>query len=134
MISVISKKFYFYKEINFHCMKEKYYMNDEYNFSKILNNLIFVNNINYSQLAVAICVDIKTVNNYIKGKSILTAVTLMKIARYFDVSVDFLVTGIQPDRKYSVNTLFKFRHQSCVGTQLRNFFVCLFTFKIFTVI
>ncbi|MDE5834640.1 MAG: helix-turn-helix domain-containing protein, partial [Ruminococcus sp.] len=102
---------------NFQCMKGKYYMNDEYNyidvdeeewknnFSKTLNNLIFANNTNYSQLAVAIGVDIKTVNNYIKGKSIPTAVTLMKIARYFDVSVDFLVTGIQPDCKYSVNTL-----------------------------
>lgn len=74
-------------------------------FSKTLKNLALTNNVSYLKLASAIGVDIKTLDNYMKGKNIPNAFTLLKIAKYFDVSIDFLVTGIEVNAKYSAETL-----------------------------
>lgn len=74
-------------------------------FSKNLKNLALTNDVSYLKLASAIDVDIKTLDNYMKGKNIPNALTLLKIAKYFDVSIDFLVTGIQSDCQYSAETL-----------------------------
>lgn len=74
-------------------------------FAKNLKNLILTTDTSYLKLASAIGVDIKTLDNYTKGKNIPNAFTLLKIAKYFDVSVDYLVTAVQSDYKYSAGTL-----------------------------
>ena len=89
---------------------EKLYVNIEEEewktaFAKNLKNLILTTDTSYLKLASAIGVDIKTLDNYTKGKNIPNAFTLLKIARYFDVSIDYLVTAVQSDYKYSAGTL-----------------------------
>lgn len=74
-------------------------------FSKTFQNLVLTTDTSYLKLASAIGVDIKTIDNYMKGKNIPNAFTLLKIARYFNVSVDFLVTGIEVNARYSAETL-----------------------------
>lgn len=74
-------------------------------FAKNLKNLILTTDTSYLKLASAIDVDTKTLDNYIKGKNIPNAFTLLKIARYFDVSIDYLVTAVQSDYKYPAGTL-----------------------------
>lgn len=74
-------------------------------FSDTLNKLLFNHNISINQLANAIETDPKTIRNYINQKSVPTAIILMKIADYFNVSVDYLVTGGKTGLTYSARTI-----------------------------
>ena len=70
-------------------------------FSKTLNDLIFKHDTNINELAIAINADPKTIRNYINQKSVPTAIILMKIADYFNVDTDYLVTGGKTGREYT---------------------------------
>ncbi|MCM1132198.1 MAG: helix-turn-helix domain-containing protein [Ruminococcus flavefaciens] len=74
-------------------------------FAKNLRNLILTSDTNCPELAFNIGVDTKTLDNYMKGNSLPNAFTLLKIARCFNISVDYLVTGVHSDYKYSAGTL-----------------------------
>lgn len=85
-----------------HEMEEKRWKKE---FSDTLNKLLSDNGISINQLANVIETDPKTIRNYINQKSIPTAIILMKIADYFNVSVDYLVTGGKTGLTYSARTI-----------------------------
>ena len=69
-------------------------------FSKTLDNLLKKRKKSINQLAAETNIDSKTIRNYISQKSVPTAIILMKIADYFNVDTDYLVTGGKTGREY----------------------------------
>ena len=68
-------------------------------FSRMLKNLIQQRGITFEELASHIGVTKQTVSNYCLGKSVPNYDVLIKIAEYFSVSGDFLLTGVRVQDK-----------------------------------
>ena len=68
------------------------------NFASNLNDLIFEKKININKLSGIIGIDPKTLRNYCDAKSVPTAINLMKIAEYFNVTTDSLISCKVHDR------------------------------------
>ena len=75
------------------------------NFASNLNDLIFEKKININKLSGIIGIDPKTLRNYCDAKSIPTAINLMKIAEYFNVTTDSLISCKVPDVGYCDRTI-----------------------------
>lgn len=74
-------------------------------FSDMLNKLLNENEVSINQVADSIEVDPKTIRNYVNQKSVPTALVLIKLADYFNVSVDYLVTGGKTGFAYTSRTI-----------------------------
>ncbi len=97
---------------------EKYYIDEQQwkeSLSKILITLIQQKEVTMNKVANEINIDPKTFRNYVEGKNIPTAINLQKIAEYFEVSTDFLVTGGKTEIGYSDKTILE------LATILKNF-------------
>ena len=68
-------------------------------FSRTVKNLIQQHGITFEELASHIGVTKQTVSNYCSGKSVPNYDVLIKIAEYFGVSGDFLLTGVRVQDK-----------------------------------
>lgn len=66
------------------------------------------------ELALAIHVDTKTLRNYEAGRTIPTAVNLLKLAKFFNVSMDYLASHGELTTDFSYQTIL------AVGTMMKN--------------
>lgn len=65
-------------------------------FGERLNDLIISEGLNKNKFAEALKISSGLVTEYIQGKKKPSSDNLIKIAKYFDVSVDYLLTGEEP--------------------------------------
>lgn len=89
------------KEYWYHIDEEKW-KND---FSNKLTTLIREKGVSINKTAKAINVDSKTLRNYIECKSIPSAIIVMKLAKYFNVGLDYIVSLTSDDIGYSDETI-----------------------------
>ena len=69
-------------------------------FADILKHLLAEKKISFAKLGKAVGVTKQTISEYCKGSTVPKADTLIKIAEYFGVSCEFLLTGFEHnDRK-----------------------------------
>lgn len=66
---------------------------------EVFENLLKKNNITAYKVAKDTGVTQTALSNWKTGKSTPTTKTLQKIADYFDVTIDYLMTGKEPDNK-----------------------------------
>ncbi|MBQ3567221.1 MAG: helix-turn-helix transcriptional regulator [Oscillospiraceae bacterium] len=103
--------------------KENWYYVDEENwkkeFSNTINQLLKEKNVSINKVASAINADPKTLRNYIDCKSIPSAIMIMRLAKYFNVSLDYMTTNGKSDTGYSDETVTE------LGTLVKNFDVTL---------
>ena len=78
-------------------------VDNENSFASTLNKLINENNISQQDLANNIFVEKSTISNYCSGKRFPDLNKLIKIAKYFNVSLDYLITGICTETDISAN-------------------------------
>lgn len=86
-------------------MKGELIMVIEVRISNILKKLIERKGITQSELASYLNVKPQTISMYCSGKSFPEFQTLIKLAEYFEVSLDYLVTGKRNENRYLRNTL-----------------------------
>ena len=67
-------------------------------FGCILKELIELNNITQKQLGLELNIAASTISNYVQGIREPDQSTLLEIARYFDVSTDFLLGHSQKNK------------------------------------
>ena len=67
--------------------------NTSFSFGSTLKHLLETNNVKQEELAIDISVDESLISKYINNKSQPSINNLIKIANYFDVSLDYLLTG-----------------------------------------
>lgn len=85
-----------------------YYINEEQwkkDFSEMMNRMLKQNDISINKVADAIGVDPKTLRNYIDKKSVPSAIILKKLADFFNVSTDYLITNGKCIIGYSDKTI-----------------------------
>lgn len=103
--------------------KENFYFVDEdewkKQFSDTVNRLLGEKDMSINKVAAAVNVDPKTLRNYIERKSVPSAVMVMKLAKFFNVSIDYLTSGGKCDTGYSDETVAE------LGTLMKNFDVSL---------
>lgn len=103
--------------------KENWYYVDEEiwkkEFSETINTLLKEKNVSLYKVATAINVDPKTLRNYIDCKSIPSAIIIIKLAKYFNVSLDYLTSNGKIDTGYSDETVTE------LGTLIKSFDVSL---------
>nr|MBQ6739905.1 helix-turn-helix transcriptional regulator [Synergistaceae bacterium] len=68
-------------------------------FADILKRLLAEKKISFANLGRAVGVTKQTISEYCKGNTVPKADTLIKIAKYFGVSPDYLLTGVEPQDK-----------------------------------
>ena len=68
-------------------------------FADILKRLLAEKKISFANLGRAVGVTKQTISEYCKGNTVPKADTLIKIAEYFGVSPDYLLTGVEPQDK-----------------------------------
>lgn len=68
-------------------------------FADILKRLLAEKKISFAKLGRAVGVTKQTISEYCKGNTVPKADTLIKIAEYFGVSPDYLLTGVEPQDK-----------------------------------
>ncbi len=64
---------------------------DKMSFKENLIELIKINKISQQKIAIAISVSQRTVSKWINGQSEPTATNIYKLAKYFEVSSDYLL-------------------------------------------
>lgn len=87
--------------------KDKKLEKDEWmkNFSNMLNRLLGEKGVSINKAAVDIGIDAKTLRLYVNKKTVPTAINLKKLAKAFNVSTDYLVSGGTCERGYSDKTI-----------------------------
>ncbi len=104
------------KEQNSYCVDETKWKEE---FSKKINKLLNKKNVSINKVASDIDADPKTLRNYINCENIPSAIMVIKLAKYFDVSIDYLVLDNQNNISYSDETIL------ALGTLIKNFDVSL---------
>lgn len=74
-------------------------------FSDTINRLLREKGVSVNRVATDIGVDPKTLRNYIAKESVPSAIIIKKLADYFQVSTDYLVSHGKCDTGYSDNTI-----------------------------
>lgn len=99
------KIFYEFPELNYDDLGVKEYddRRKTTNFQIRLKQLMKENNINNKQLAVEVSVDKSSVSNWIKGNTIPSKNILVKLAKYFNVTTEFLLGTSDNREVYNVN-------------------------------
>lgn len=69
-------------------------------FSETLKKLMEDKNLSANKLASEIGIDPKSIHKYLSGQSTPTIIILMRLADYFNVDIDNLVTGTKTGRQY----------------------------------
>ncbi len=85
-----------------------YYIDEEQwkkDFSQMLNKMLRQNDISINKVTDAIDVDPKTLRNYIDKKSVPSAIILKKLADFFNVSTDYMITNGECTIGYSDKTI-----------------------------
>lgn len=73
-------------------------------FLKNLENLMIKRNINKRQLSIAVGLSYSAVNYWwLRGCENVSMQTLIKLSKYFNISIDELVNGV-PEEEYNYNT------------------------------
>lgn len=88
--------------------KENFYIDEELwknDFSQMINKLLRQNDVSINKVADAIDIDPKTLRNYIDRKSVPSAIILKKLADFFNVSTDYLITNGEYTIGYSDRTI-----------------------------
>ncbi len=86
-------------------------------FSSTLNSLMTENNISFNKLANIIGIDEKSLRNYVNVDivTVPNVITLQKLAVYFEVSTDYLMSGKNNSIEYSGATI------TALGTIIKDF-------------
>ena len=107
-------------------MKQKDYYIDEAVWKKEFSNKLYAliygkdeEKPSINKVAIAIDSDPKSIRNYLDCKSIPSALTIVKLADYFNVSIDYLLTSRNTDTEYSERTILT------LATLIQNFDVTL---------
>lgn len=74
-------------------------MEKEYKFPEVLNKLIKSNNMKKYQFTEAVYIGHRTLFDWLSGKTMPSLSSLMAVADLFNVSIDYLVYGEDPEVK-----------------------------------
>lgn len=104
-------------------MKKEEYLVDEKdwknNFADMMRKLLEAKEVSVNRVATDIGVDPKTLRNYIAQESVPSAIIIKKLADYFQVSTDYLISYGKCDTGYSDNTILE------LASVVKNFDVTL---------